>query len=315
MGASPRAGLLVALILALPALAPACKRRAADEAAHGPELLAVPMLGEVMVAHMGDPTSLPEGVHFDDKALTEAARKQLDEARIFARGAGEGGEPLPPKASVLAGYEVEKVWVQGKGLARAQVKLRVGIKPQQAADPDWAEEVEATGEIPYEADSAESAPARAFTSLVSRMLRDMLAEYIARQQLRTAAPEEVTAVIARGPGPLREDAIRVAGQRKLKGAAEPLLKLLNDEEETVRDAALGALVKLREPRAVAILAESRSMRDTREMRKILTAIALLGGREAHEYLKFVIDAHEDEEIRQLAQEALGRLERKRSPRP
>jgi hypothetical protein len=51
------------------------------------------------------------------------------------------------------------------------------------------------------------------------------------------------------------------------------------------------------------------MRDRREMRKILDAIAMLGGQEAAEYLSFVADAHEDEEIRQMAKQALERLKR------
>jgi hypothetical protein len=61
---------------------------------------------------------------------------------------------------------------------------------------------------------------------------------------------------------------------------------------------------------VSVLAEQRSMRDKREMRKILDAIALLGGDEAADYLAFVADGHEDAEIRQLASEARKRLARR-----
>jgi HEAT repeat protein len=89
-----------------------------------------------------------------------------------------------------------------------------------------------------------------------------------------------------------------------------LLKLLSSEDESVRDAALGALVELRERRAVSEIAKQRSMRDQREMRKILDAIATLGGDEAIEYLSFVADAHEDEEIKGMAKQALERLKRR-----
>jgi HEAT repeat protein len=92
--------------------------------------------------------------------------------------------------------------------------------------------------------------------------------------------------------------------------APALLKLLEDPEEVVRDAALGALVELRDRRAVSVLAEGRSMRDRREMRKILDAIALLGGDEAADYLAFVADGHEDPEIRALAVSARQRLGRR-----
>jgi hypothetical protein len=52
------------------------------------------------------------------------------------------------------------------------------------------------------------------------------------------------------------------------------------------------------------------MRDTREMRKVLDAIATLGGSEAQDYLAFVAETHDDEEIRTMAKAALERLGRR-----
>jgi hypothetical protein len=43
------------------------------------------------------------------------------------------------------------------------------------------------------------------------------------------------------------------------------------------------------------------------MRKIVDAIATLGGSEARDYLSFVAETHDDEEIRAMAKEALERL--------
>jgi hypothetical protein len=51
------------------------------------------------------------------------------------------------------------------------------------------------------------------------------------------------------------------------------------------------------------------MKDSREMRKIVDALAALGGQEAADYLSFVADAHDDEEIRNMAKAALLRLKR------
>jgi hypothetical protein len=78
----------------------------------------------------------------------------------------------------------------------------------------------------------------------------------------------------------------------------------------LRDAALGALIQIGDRRAVTALTKSRSMRDRREMRKILEAISTLGGEEAFEYLSFVAASHDDEEIRSLASAAKTRLERR-----
>src|SRR6185369_10212012 len=102
-----------------------------------------------------------------------------------------------------------------------------------------------------------------------------------------------------------------AGARGLTSEAPSLLALLDDPEESIRDAALGALIALRDQRAVAQLARHRSLRDKREMTKILEAISQIGGEEAEQYLSFVADAHEDADIRQQAREAHERLLRRR----
>jgi hypothetical protein len=46
------------------------------------------------------------------------------------------------------------------------------------------------------------------------------------------------------------------------------------------------------------------------MGKVLDAIGSLGGREAEEYLGFVAETHDDEDIRGMAKEALERLHRR-----
>jgi HEAT repeat protein len=98
----------------------------------------------------------------------------------------------------------------------------------------------------------------------------------------------------------------------LRDEVPTLIALLSDDEETIRDAALGALVELHDARAVPALTKTKSMKDRREMRKIIDALAALGGQEASDYLDFVANAHEDEEIRNMAKAALLR-ERSRPP--
>ena len=142
------------------------------------------------------------------------------------------------------------------------------------------------------------------------MLGDLTASYVGRQKVWRGGEKEVSAALASDAGEARTEAIRVVAERHLTGEVPTLLKLLSSEEETVRDAALGALVELRERRAVTEIAKQRSMRDRREMRKILDAIATLGGDEAVEYLSFVADAHENEEIKAMAKRALERMKRR-----
>ena len=89
-----------------------------------------------------------------------------------------------------------------------------------------------------------------------------------------------------------------------------LLKLLSDDEEPIRDAALGALIAMRDRRAVRELTRTRSLRDRREMRKIIEAISILGGQEADEYLSFVAATHDDDEIRAEAAAARARMQKR-----
>jgi hypothetical protein len=67
---------------------------------------------------------------------------------------------------------------------------------------------------------------------------------------------------------------------------------------------------MRERRAVSVLTRSRSLRDRREMRKIIEAVSVLGGDEARQYLEFVAEAHDDADMKQLAKDALARMARR-----
>ena len=81
----------------------------------------------------------------------------------------------------------------------------------------------------------------------------------------------------------------------------------------MRDAALGALIAIGDRRAVTALTSTRSLRDRREMRKIIEAIAILRRHEALDYLSFVAATHDDDEIRAEAARP-RRLERRSSRR-
>jgi HEAT repeat protein len=147
----------------------------------------------------------------------------------------------------------------------------------------------------------------ALAPLILRVAGDLLDGYVARRRLRDGTPTEIhTALMADG-GELREEAIRTVGERKLHEEAPTLLKLLEDPDEPTRDAALGSLIALGDRRAVSVLTRGRSLRDRHEMRKIIEAIAILGGQEADDYLSFVADTHDDEEIRSAASRARARI--------
>jgi hypothetical protein len=159
---------------------------------------------------------------------------------------------------------------------------------------------------------AAAAPDRAaiLNRLVLRIAGDLLDGYVARRQVERGPPAMVHAALQADGGELRDDAIRAVGERKLRDEAPTLLKLLNDPDERTRDAALGSLIALGDRRAVTELTRTRSLRDRHEMRKMIEAIAILGGQEADQYLSFVAATHDDDEIRAEAAAAHARLQRR-----
>jgi len=253
----------------------------------------------------------------------------LDSGLVIAPAAADAGAqgPSPGSSStsddsspsgpgtvrVVGLVAAEIVEVERKGICRAGVSLKVDTRPSDARGA-LEDDLSATGEERFEITAA-GGPDRAALAqrLAERTATDLLSGLLARARLRRATPAEIHAAIVGdgGSSPIREEAIRLAGVRGLSGEAPGLLALLDDPDESVRDAALGALIALRDQRAVAQLARHRSLRDKREMTKILEAISQIGGEEADQYLSFVADAHEDADIRQQAREAHDRLVRRR----
>src|SRR5262249_16065323 len=199
-----------------------------------------------------------------------------------------------PTARARVAFTAECVEEGAKGEAHAQVRLRVETRPSDA--PGAVEfDVEGQGVEPYVvpprkgkgAAEAEAARVPSLRALVLRIARDLVGGVAARHRLQEGSPGALHAALVGDAGDRREEAIRIIGERQVGDEVPTLLKLLGDPDETVRDAALGALIAMRDRRAVHELTQSRSLRDRREMRKIIEAISILGGQEADEYLSFI----------------------------
>ena len=251
-----------------------------------------------------------ESSFVDREALAQKARSQLLQAGIFVGEALEGPRPGTAVARVRITLVMELVQADGKAAVRADVRLNVSTHPQGVAPARFGEDVQARAEMLY---NPEAQPDKkgVLQQLAEHAVDDLLAAYVARQKLWSADRQALHAALT-APGEMRLEAIRVAAARRLLDEVPTLVALLSDDEEAIRDAALGALVELRDPRAVPALTKAKSMKDRREVRKIIDALATLGGQEAADYLSFVADAHEDEEIRTMAKAALLRL-RSRDP--
>jgi hypothetical protein len=312
---APGALAALAAVAALALSGQGCRRRGPE--APPPPPKPKPVLGVVSVQ---DLSPGPEGGSgLDVPALERGLRERLLATGLFAQGGPDAGPSLVTRVRAVVGAET--VEVGPKGEARAHVRVAATTRPSDA--PGALEfDVEGQGAAPYTValptragrpaagpDGSVGGPP-ALGPLVLRVAGDLVDGYAARRRLRDGAPSAVHAALLADGGELREEAIRTVGERELRDEAPALLKLLDDPDEPTRDAALGALIALGDRRAVSALTRSRSLRDRHEMRKIIEAIAILGGQEADDYLSFVAATHDDEEIRAAASRARSRIARR-----
>jgi HEAT repeats len=296
-GAAPAA----AVVLASALLIGACHRKEPPASPPAPPL---PSLGaiDVQVSAAADDKT----PRLDGATLEKALRQHLLATGLFS--------PTGPPAKLGVRIHVEAVEAGAVGEARAEVELALDDGRADAAD-NLAFRLAGRGTSRYPAPGrGRKVPAATrgplFAELVWRIARDLIDGYVARRQIQAGPPSAVHAALQADGGELREEAIRAVGARKLRDQAPMLLKLLDDPDEPTRDAALGALIALGDRRAVSELTRTRSLRDRREMRKIIEAISILGGQEADDYLSFVAATHDDDEIRAEAAAARARLARR-----
>lgn len=107
---------------------------------------------------------------------------------------------------------------------------------------------------------------------------------------------------------VRAEAIQVVAERRLRGAVPALIGLLASDDQTLRDRALGALVAIGDRRAVKPVTRLARFDDTANLPKVIDALGSLGGGEARAYLEFIVSGHDDPDMRELARDALRRLD-------
>ncbi len=152
------------------------------------------------------------------------------------------------------------------------------------------------------------------TEHAQRAIADVLGGVADDARLRSGDESVLLAALASTDTERRRAAVRAAGDRKSRAVVPKLIGLLKDPSEEVRDATLGALVQIGDPSAVKPMVSDIQFRDVDSMRKILDAVAQIGGREATEYLEFVAEGHDDAEVKAIAKKALERLRRKQDAR-
>jgi len=257
-----------------------------------PDAPSVPPLGEAGASALG------EHLARQIEAAGLARRRARDDAGTHAAT----GRALRLRIAVGC----ERVEAEGRALERVGLEIKLDERP--GTDPaSLHAQLLATG---VRALSPTKPPASAdCQELATRTADDRLGRFLAEWQLKSAAPAAIARALEVDGGTGRLEAIRLVGERRLVDLGPRLFPLLHDEDEEVRDAALGAILQLKERKAVPVLTRGRDLQDRRELRKVVDALGVLGGQEAEEFLSFVADTHDDPEIKRMAKQALARLGR------
>lgn len=152
-----------------------------------------------------------------------------------------------------------------------------------------------------------------YSRLVESAIRSAASDAAVEQGLSTSPDTEVVAKIAAPDARIRARAVDEAGRRRLGAAVDPLIGILANDAEPpeVVFKAIGALIQIRDARAVGPLIDSARRRSPVYLGQIIFGVAQIGGKEAEAYLFTVANGHPDPEVRGYASDALKELEQAR----
>jgi hypothetical protein len=131
---------------------------------------------------------------------------------------------------------------------------------------------------------------------------------VLKERVRTADAAQVAAALEREgqSGEAVLWALEMVRERRLVGAVDEVVRLLKSGDRDVRETAIGVLMVLGDPRAVAPIADATDTADPVAVRIAIDAAATLGGEDARTFLEFLRD-HPSESIGDQAARALEKL--------
>jgi hypothetical protein len=269
---------------------------------------APPPAPEVVELRVVDRTPAAAQLAFADvPALTRAAAQIIGQSGLPVVDGGVNPSALKLRVELrLDGAEDADA---KKGVMRAFVEAK--LTPVSGPPDALSFEQAAVAERVYDLDKLGDRGA-AFRAHAQRAVEDVVRGVGARAKLGRGTSAELLAALGGSDDDLREEAVRLAGERKEKSAVPALLSQLKSDDRPTRDAAIGALAAIGDPRAVKPLTELAHFRELDELPKILDALSAIGGDEARAYLEFVASGHDNPEMRKLAEEALRHLDARRA---
>jgi hypothetical protein len=169
--------------------------------------------------------------------------------------------------------------------------------------------------VPLAWDVTSVAPASGVPSIPDEVYEDALRRALAEA---LGALDRQARVIRRDPAglvdalevpdpPVRVAAADVLGHRRHRPAVDALCRLLADSDDRVFEAALRALVAIRDQRAVPCITRHASG-GSRRLERVIEATSELGGNESMAFLAAVASDHDSPRVRGLARAGAKRIE-------
>lgn len=265
-------------------------------------------------------------VQLDEQAARQHVAELLEATPGDAHLDVALGSPPRPSVDWRLTYTL-RASIEPSDTPRQHRTLRgyVAARLEQVADPSAAAPSEAPPETPPETpiefqavaerelpDGAQPDPALVHAHL-QRALDDVTRALPPLYAVHRERPAALGASLRdpRLDEAVRFEAIHVAAERRLRVAVPALIDLLGSDDDRLRDRALGALVAIGDRRAVKPVTRFARFDDTANLPKAIDALGSLGGDEARAYLEFVVSSG-DEDMRELARDALRRLDARRA---
>lgn len=233
----------------------------------------------------------------DPAALDAAARGALAAAGFRL---GEGARPHRalldvPSARVIPG---------GAGGPRAEVTVELALGSAEPGQGPPRRESSTADAALADAPSRREAWMRALGE-ASRQAAEALALSLAEEEKPTP---QVLADLGSTDPRVREQAIRVAGERRLREAVPALVARLPEEPPRLAHRLVAALAQIGDERAVPALIDLARSSDPTVTARIVRYVGDIGGAEAEGFLLTLESGHPDPRIRRVAHESLAELE-------
>jgi hypothetical protein len=256
----------------------------------------------------------PERVHVASISLAEGAvaapfrAEGIDASAVDASArdalAAAGfalGEGTRPHRALLVLREVRLLPpAAGDGRPRAEVTVEIVLAPTaRGGGPPLRESATAAAPLPV-GGAAREGWLGALREAAQRASEGLALAVAAGDKAVNLLVADVSAEDPR----VREQAIRVLGERRSRAAVPVLIARLKEEEPRLAHRILGALAQIGDERAVPALIEVSRGGDAALAARLARYIGDIGGAEAEGYLLTLASGHADRRVRKAAREAL-----------